>query len=167
MKDSLIIFGVVALFIAYTLSTRKEGFFDLSGYNKPIKSINEKTKNILTNMYKPVIGITNDDVNIVVKETQKYISEQTGHCVNIIETNKIEKFTGPNKSVLYKARFMVLVRDVGFPYAFGIDIEILNGKVVKGVTQSYDTSNQGVAEEKKGNFEDIEKFYDSKIKEVS
>jgi hypothetical protein len=61
---------------------------------------------------------------------------------------------------------MALVKDVGFPYVFGVDIDVLDGKVIKAYTQSSDTSNQGVAEEKQGNFEDIEKYYDSKIKDV-
>lgn len=166
MKEDLIIFGLIALFIVYTLSKQKEGFFDISGYNKPLPEINQKSDNNLSE-YKSVgeKGITNDDVEVAVAATQKYISEKSGKCVHVIETNKIDKLIGPRDSVLYKCRFMMMVKE-GFPYAFGVDSEILDGKVIKALTQSFDTSNQGVAEQKKGNFEDIEKYYDSKIKDV-
>jgi len=166
MKDDTIIFGLIALFIVYMLTKKKEGFFDMSGYNKPIQGLDEKTSDVPMSSYKMVSGVTNDDINTVVEATHKYLTEKTGHCVHIIETNKMEKYTGPRDSVLYKARFMGLVKDVGFPYAFGIDIEVLNGDVIRALTQSSDTSNQGIAEEKPGNFEDIEKYYDSKIKDV-
>jgi len=166
MKEDTIIFGIVALFIVYSLSKKKEGFFDMSGYNKPIHGLNEKKTDVPMSMYKMVTGVTNNDINTVVTSAHKYLQEKTGHCVHIIETNKMEKFTGPRNSILYKARFMCLVKDVGFPYAFGVDIDVLNGEVIKAFTQSLDTSNQGVAQEKQGNFEDIEKYYDSKIKDV-
>ena len=166
MKEDTIIFGLIALFIVYTLTKQKEGFFDMSGYNKSIQGLNEKTFDVPMSSYKIMTGVTNDDIDVVVTAAHTYLKEKTGHCVHIIETNKIEKFTGPRDSVLYKARFMCLVKDVGFPYAFGVDIDVLDGKVIKAFTQSSDTSNQGVAEEKQGNFEDIEKYYDSKIKDV-
>jgi len=167
MKDDTIIFGLIALFIFYTLSNQKEGFFDMSGYNKPLPAINQKSDKPL-NEYKPVSekGITNDDVTVAVSATQNYISEKSGKCVHVIETNKIDKLVGPRDSILYKCRFMMMVKDGGFPYAFGVDSEILDGKVISALTQSFDSSNQGVAEEKPGNFEDIEKYYDSKIKDV-
>jgi len=167
MKDDTIIFGLIALFIVYTLSTQKEGFFDMSGYNKPLPAINQKYNKPLTE-YKPVSekGITNDDVEAAVTATQKYISEKSGKCVHVIETNKIDKLIGPRDSILYRCRFMMMVKDGGFPYAFGVDTEVLDGKVITALTQSFDTSNQGVADEKTGNFEDIEKYYDSKIKDV-
>ena len=167
MKEDLIIIGLIALFILYTLSTKKEGFFDMSGYNTHIPAINRKSDKALSE-YKPISekGITNDDVAVAVEATQKYVSEKTGKCVHVIETNKIDKLTGPRDSVLYRCRFMMMVKDGGFPYAFGVDSEILDGEVISALTQSFDTSNQGVAEEKPGNFEDIEKYYDSKIKDV-
>ena len=167
MKEDLVIFGLIALFLVYTLYVRKEGFFDMSGYSQHINGINEKSDKALGD-YKPVAekGITHDDTAIAVSATQKYISTKTGKCVHIIETNKIDKLIGPRDSVLYKCRFMVMVKDSGFPYAFGIDSEVLDGKVISALTQSFDSSNQGVAEEKQGNFEDIEKYYDSKIKDV-
>jgi len=166
MKEDTIIFGLIALFIVYTLTKRKEGFFDMSGYNNHIQGLDEKTFDVPMTNYKKITGVTNDDIDVVVTASHAYLKEKTGHCVHIIETNKIEKFTGPRDSVLYKSRFMCLVKDVGFPYAFGVDIDVLDGKVIKAYTQSYDTSNQGIAEEKQGNFEDIEKYYDSKIKDV-
>jgi hypothetical protein len=167
MKEDLIIFGLIALFIVYTLSTKKEGFFDMSGYNKPLPGINQKSDKALSE-YKPIgeKGITNDDVAVAVSATQKYISEKIGKCVHVIETNKIDKLIGPRDSILYRCRFMMMVKDGGFPYAFGVDSEVLDGKVITALTQSFDSSNQGVAEEKPGNFEDIEKYYDSKIKDV-
>jgi hypothetical protein len=167
MKEDLIIFGLIALFIVYTLSNQKEGFFDMSGYNKPLPEINHKSDKALSE-YKSVgeKGITNDDVAVAVSATQEYISEKSGKCVHVIETNKIDKLTGPQNSVLYKCRFMMMTKGGGFPYAFGVDSEVLDGKVITALTQSFDTSNQGVAEEKSGNFEDIEKYYDSKIKDV-
>ena len=167
MKEDLIIFGLIALFIVYTLSTNKEGFFDISGYNKPLPGINQKSDKVLSE-YKPIgeKGITNDDVAVAVAATQEYIREKTGKCVHVIETNKIDKLRGPRESVLYRCRFMMMVKDGGFPYAFGVDSEVLDGKVISALTQSFDSSNQGVAEEKPGNFEDIEKYYDSKIKDV-
>lgn len=167
MKEDLIIFGLIALFLVYTMSNKKEGFFDMSGYNKHIPGINQKSDKPLSE-YKSIgeKGIVNDDIAVAITATQKYISDKTGKCVHVIETNKIDKLVGPRESVLYKCRFMVMVKDSGFPYAFGVDSEILDGKVISALTQSFDTSNQGVAEEKHGNFEDIEKYYDSKIKDV-
>jgi hypothetical protein len=149
------------------MSNKKEGFFDMSGYNKPLLGINQKSDKALSE-YKPIgeKGITNDDVAIAVTATQQYISDKTGKCVHIIETNKIDKLIGPRNSILYKCRFMMMVKDGGFPYAFGVDSEILDGEVISALTQSFDSSNQGVAEEKPGNFDDIEKYYDSKIKDV-
>lgn len=167
MKEDLIIFGLIALFLVYTISNKKEGFFDISGYNKPLPGINQKSDKALSE-YKPVSekGITNDDVAAAVSASQQYISEKTGRCVHVIETNNIDKLRGPRDSILYKCRFMMMVKDGGFPYAFGVDTEVLDGKVISALTQSFDSSNQGVAEEKPGNFEDIEKYYDSKIKDV-
>ena len=167
MKEDLIMFGLIALFLVYTLSNQKEGFFDMSGYNKPLPGINQKSEKSLSD-YKIISekGLVNDDVAIAIKATQEYISAKTGKCVHVIETNKIDKLVGPRDSILYKCRFMMMVKDGGFPYAFGVDSEVLDGKVISALTQSFDSSNQGVAEEKPGNFEDIEKYYDSKIKDV-
>ena len=167
MKEDFIIFGLIALFIVYTMSNNKEGFFDMSGYTKHVPGLNERSENALSE-YKSVIekGINNDDIAVAIAATQEYLSEKTGKCIHIIETNKIDKLIGPRDSVLYKCRFMGMVKDGGYPYAFGMDIEVLDGKVITAVTQSIDSSNQGVAEEKQGNFEDIEKYYDSKIKDV-
>jgi hypothetical protein len=166
MKDDLIIIAIICIFILYTLYPKKEGFFDTSGYNKPLNNIDQKSNRLLTGTYKIVSGITNDDVSEAVTATEKYLSKITGRCVYIIETNKIEKSMNERESVLYKCRFMVMVKDSGFPYAFGVDIEVLDGEVITALTQSFTSSSQAVVEEKEGNFEDIEKFYDSKIKDV-
>jgi len=166
MKDDLIIIAIICIFMLYTLYPKKEGFFETSGYNKPLNIIDHKSTKSLTGTYKSVSGITNDDIAEAVTAAEKYLSKTTGRCVYIIETNKIEKSVNEKDSVLYKCRFMVMVKDSGFPYAFGVDIEVLDGEVITARTQSFTSSSQAIVEEKEGNFEDIEKFYDSKIKDV-
>ena len=166
MKDDLIIIAIICIFMLYTLYPKKEGFFETSGYNKPLNNIDRTSKEPLTGTYKSISGITHDDVAEAVSSAEKYLSKTTGRCVYIIETNKIEKSMNEKESVLYKCRFMVMVKDSGFPYAFGVDIEVLDGEVIAASTQSVTSSSQDIVNEKEGNFEDIEKFYDSKIKDV-
>lgn len=147
--------------------TRSEGFvemFGFSGYsapkNAPELSINNSNIDV-SNFINVKGGLTHDDVNSAVTTLTSFIKKSTDLCIYPIETNKIEKFINPETaSELVKVRFMYMVTNTGFPFVFGVDAEILDGKVVGANTQEiYKNGKEEMSSDNFLPFSEIENFH--------
>jgi hypothetical protein len=105
--------------------------------------------------------MTHDDINNVVRTVTDFVSNHTKLCLYPIETNKIEKFINPESaSEIVKVRFMYMVTSTGFPFMFGVDAEILDGKVVTAKTQElYKGGKKEMSSDNFLPFSEIENFH--------
>ena len=160
-----LIFFVMIVFLL--LQPKKENFvemFGFSGYNTPIGSpeLNVRKSNVRNSDYVPVkSGMTHDDINSVVRTVTDFVSKETKLCLYPIETNKIEKFINPQSaSEIVKVRFMYMVTSTGFPFMFGVDAEVLDGKVVTAKTQElYNGGKKEMSSDNFLPFSEIENFH--------
>ena len=137
----LIVLLLIVLYIL--LSPRKEGFkeiFGLSGYNKPVDHVNIQFKDTQFDGAGEVDltdseGVSNDDVNMVLNTLEPFIKKETNLCVHPIETNRIRKFKNDKGVIFFKCRFMYVTTNTSFPFSFGVNALISNGKVVSASTQ--------------------------------
>lgn len=133
---------LILVLVFLMFQTKTENFveqFGFSGYTPPreVPSLKSGKPVSDTTKFLPVAGgMTHDDINDAVSELTKYVNKESGLCVYPIETSKIQKSINPETgTVLVKARFMYMTQNTGFPFVFGVDAEILNGKVVVANTQ--------------------------------
>lgn len=81
-------------------------------------------------------GLDNDDVNTVTVIAKKFLDGHLKKCVVPLETNVIKKYKKKDSNIVkYESRFMFVVGDSEFPYGFGCDITVVDGKVVKALSQ--------------------------------
>lgn len=133
---------VAALIVAVILLlcfTKREKFvemFGFSGYTKPTLDVGINYGSSVADTFVLQKGaITPDMIQKAVLPTQAFVKEKTGLCVRVIETNKFERYLNEKNQELFKCRFMMTTTSVGFPFGLGIQVEVLNGKVVSAQTQ--------------------------------
>lgn len=84
-------------------------------------------------------GLDNDDVNRVTVAAKQFLDDHLKKCVVPLETNVIKKYTKKGSNMVkYESRFMFMVGDSEFPYGFGCDITVVDGKVVKAQSQQFE-----------------------------
>lgn len=146
-KNHLIILAILG--VTYYLCTRgrTESFTEIfggSGYKTPVLEVNidydngQSTSGFKLNMSE---GISADDVSMCTVQASKLIKEKTGLCSTVIETNKIQLFTNEQGDKLFKCRFMYMLTSTNFPFGISINVEILNGTLIKGTTQPLRTNS--------------------------
>lgn len=158
----MIVWLLILLIVVFLLTYKRENFdVSFSGYKQPRDvSIHLNRSGVNEKEFEPdVSGITNDDIKKCVEPVVAYIKKDTGMCVYPVETNKVEKFVNPKSgSVLYKVRFMFTVTSSGFPYTFGIDADVLDGKVVVANTQDMYRAGKELSTDNFLPFSEIENF---------
>jgi hypothetical protein len=151
---------VVLLVLVYLISGTSEKFteiFAFAGYKPPkAVEISFVDGRVSTEGFQNVtkVGVTNEDIQTALKATTAFVYEKTGLSARGIETNKFEKFTKGEK-VLYKCMFMFTVMSTGFPFAFSVQSDVLDGKVVSAQSQtmgSIDNEFVPYSEETENNF---------------
>jgi len=132
---------VLLLVLVYLVSGKSEKFteiFAFAGYKptKPVE-ISFTDSGVSTDGFQNVTkaGMTSEDIQVALSATTAFVTEKTGLKVQGIETNKIEKFTKGDK-VLYKGMFMFTRVGPGFPFAFTVQSDVLDGKVVSAHSQT-------------------------------
>jgi len=139
-KLVLFIIIVLGVWVFCKSSPVKEKFVEVfasAGYQKPVNEVtidydidfSDAEFNLQSS------GITHDDIRSCVIPTIELIKKETGLCTTVLETNKIEFYKSIDGRRLFKCRFMMMVKDVGFPFGFGISVEVLDGRVVMAKTQ--------------------------------
>ncbi len=139
-KKTLIILGVICLLLI--CSRKRENFvelFGLAGYKPSITEVNiSYDAGINTSNYKRNINysVSPDETSMCSVQTSQFIRQKTNLCNRILDTNKFDIFTDPeSNSILYKCRFMAMITSSNFPFGISVDVEILDGQVIKGTTQ--------------------------------
>jgi hypothetical protein len=81
------------------------------------------------------VTISPDEMRSCIVPTIELIKKETGLCVAPVETTKIKLYTNTDNRKLFVCNFMFMVTSTGFPFGFGIDVTVLEGKIVKANTQ--------------------------------
>lgn len=93
--------------------------FGFSGHTKPTGSIRlDDPRPDLSKYTKTEASITNDLMQKFVILANSEISKRTGICTYIIETSKVDKYTGDDHDI-YQCVFMV-VKNSGFAFGFSV-----------------------------------------------
>jgi len=135
----LVILGLLALL----MFTKKEKFVELfgfSGYTKPHLDfeIDYASGQVGEGWVLQTAAVTPDMISAAVVPTQDLVKRESGICGRVIETNRYQRFTNEKGQERVKARFMLTTTNVGFPFGFGIEIDMVDGKIVKAQTQPMD-----------------------------
>ena len=141
--NNFVIFSIALLIVCIFClqAPKKEKFVEIfagSGYEKPKDTIDidfnanvDESAFVLQDS-----GINNNEIRECVIPTINFIKKETGLCTVPIETNKVELFKSPDGVKLYKCRFMMMVKDVGFPFGFGISVDVMNGQIIFARTET-------------------------------
>ena len=143
MLNQKIIIILIVLGIVYYVCTRnqKEPFTEVfggAGYKTPVLEVNidydsgDSTSGFKLNTSE---GISADEVSMCAVQASKLILDKTGLCSTIIETNKMQVYTNDKGDKLFKCRFMFMITSTNFPFGISMNVEVLNGKLIKGTTQ--------------------------------
>ncbi len=157
---------LLLIFVLLICQTKSEGFVEMFGFSghsnpKEAPTISVNNNGVDTTNFIPIEGgMTHDDVNSAVTIVTNFITKSTDLCVYPIETSKIEKLINVETgSEFIKVRFMYMVTNTGFPFVFGVDAEILDGRVVVANTQEiYRNGKQDMSNENFLPFSEIENF---------
>ena len=82
------------------------------------------------------VSITHDELRMCLVPTIELIKKETGLCVSPVETTKIKLYENNDNKKLYKCKFMFMTVNTGFPFGFGIEVDVIDGKIIKAQTQS-------------------------------
>ena len=163
---------LVVVFLLFVFQPKRENFqemFGFSGYKKPVTDtdtfLDYSAGNPDMTKFTDVSakdGITYDIVNENIQVIQQFLKTKFNFCVYPIETSKISKLKhNETDSVIYRCRFMFMVTRSTYPFVLGLDVDVLDGKVIRAVTQDV---YKGQAPPKKGleenflPFNEIESF---------
>lgn len=136
---------VVLLLIAALLllmMTNREPFVEVmgfAGYKKPSR-ISADERFDYTGYTEQVAAVTATEIQTMINLVQGYFRE----CVYPLETNSIKKYVksnadGVDSSVAYKCAFTFMTTR-GFVYGFGVQADIVDGKLVGVQTQQMSTN---------------------------
>lgn len=136
---------VVLLLLAALLllmMTNREPFVEVmgfAGYKKPSR-ISADERFDYTGYTEQVAAVTATELQSMVNLVQGYFKE----CVYPLETNSIKKYVksnadGVDSSVAYKCAFTFMTTR-GFVYGFGVQADIVDGKLVGVQTQQMSTN---------------------------
>ena len=138
---------VVLLLIAALLllmMTNREPFVEVmgfAGYKKPSR-ISADERFDYTGYTEQVAAVTATELQTMINLVQGYFKE----CVYPLETNSIKKYvkntsgsTAEPESVAYKCAFTFMTTR-GFVYGFGVQADIVDGKLVGVQTQQMSTN---------------------------
>jgi hypothetical protein len=148
-KKTILLVGVI--FLLLFCFRKRENFteiFGMAGYKPSITEVNiNYNAGIDTSNYKRNIGyaVGPNDTSMCAEKTSQFIKQQTDLCNRIIETNLFEVFTNPdNNTVLFKCRLMAMITSANFPFGLSVDVEILDGQVIKGTSQPLGPTNNKI-----------------------
>ena len=136
---------VVLLLLAVLLllmMTNREPFVEVmgfAGYKKPSR-ISADERFDYTGYTEQVAAVTATELQTMINLVQGYFRE----CVYPLETNSIKKYVksnadGGDSSVAYKCAFTFMTTK-GFVYGFGVQADIVDGKLVGVQTQQMATN---------------------------
>lgn len=136
---------VVLLLLAALLllmMTNREPFVEVmgfAGYKKPSR-ISADERFDYTGYTEQVAAVTATELQSMINLVQGYFKE----CVYPLETNSIKKYVksnadGVDSSVAYKCAFTFMTTR-GFVYGFGVQADIVDGKLVGVQTQQMSTN---------------------------
>ena len=138
---------VVLLLLAALLllmMTNREPFVEVmgfAGYKKPVR-ISADERFDYTGYTEQVAAVTATELQTIINLVQGYFKE----CVYPLETNSIKKYVksnadGVDSSVAYKCAFTFMTTK-GFVYGFGVQADIVDGKLVGVQTQQMSTNGE-------------------------
>lgn len=136
---------VVLLLLAALLllmMTNREPFVEVmgfAGYKKPSR-VSADERFDYTGYTEQVAAVTATELQTMINLVQGYFKE----CVYPLETNSIKKYVksnadGVDSSVAYKCAFTFMTTR-GFVYGFGVQADIVDGKLVGVQTQQMSTN---------------------------
>jgi len=149
-KKTLIIVGItLVLLFCFRKRENFTEIFGLAGYKPSITQVNiNYDAGVNTSNYKKNIGyaVGPNDTSMCAVKTSQFIKQQTGLCNRIIENNLFEVYTNPDdNTVLFHCRLMAMITSANFPFGLSIDVEILDGQVIKGTTQPLGPTNNKIS----------------------
>jgi hypothetical protein len=136
----------IVFLLLFVIQPKRENFqemFGFSGYKKPVTGadtfLDYSAGNPDMTKFTEVTakdGITSDTVNENIQIIQNFLKTKFNFCVYPIETSKISKLKhNETDSVIYRCRFMFMVTSSTYPFVIGLDVDVLDGKVIRAVTQ--------------------------------
>ena len=133
----VVLFVLVALLLL--MMTSREPFVEVmgfAGYKKPSRI--EATKRFdYTGYTEETAAVTASEIQRMIQLVQGYFK---GECVYPLETNSIKKFV-KDSSVAYKCAFTFMTTR-GFVYGFGVQADIVDGKLLGIHTQQLDGNGE-------------------------
>jgi len=112
----------ILLAVIVVIMFRREPYteiFGFSGHTKPTGSIRlDDPRPDLSGYTKAEAKVSNDLMQKFVLLANQEISKRTGLCTYIIETTKVEKYSGAGDDI-YQCMFMV-VKNSGFAFGFSV-----------------------------------------------
>ena len=137
--NTLVVVLLISI-VLFCMCSKKEKFVEIfgsTGYKKPVDNVEVNYDiNFDDSDFEPVDkSITHDDLNKCVIPTIELIRKETGICAVPVETNNITLLENSEGVKLFKCRFMMMVKNTGFPFGFGISVIVLDGKIVSASTQ--------------------------------
>lgn len=142
MNILLIILFVALMFLMVTNQNNgRETFVELfskSGYEKPKDDLQinvDLNFNESGFVLNENASVSHDDVRMCLLPTIELIKKETGLCVSPVETTEIKMYQNEDKK-LYKCKFMFMATSTGFPFGFGIEVTVIDGKITMARTQS-------------------------------
>ena len=135
---------VVLVALLFLMMTNKESFVEVmgfAGYKKPTH-IEADKKFDYEGYTEQVAAVTATELQTMINLVQGYFKE----CVYPLETNSIKKYVksnadGVDSSVAYKCAFTFMTTK-GFVYGFGVQADIVDGKLVGVQTQQMSTNGE-------------------------
>ena len=107
MENTLVIL-VLAVVIFVLACGSREGFIDFgfSGYKKPITNFELKDGDAadLSNYKRDLTKVTPSEISSIISVIQKTAKEQTGQCLDPIQTVYINRYTNPQGGSLFDSR---------------------------------------------------------------
>jgi len=146
MKVSPLLLIIIALFV-FVCCQKKEKFTEIfapAGYTKPTQSptINYDQNFDMSDFKQTSDSVTPDEINTCMGAVVPFVLSQSSLCVVPLDVNKIDVYKNSSGDKLYKLSTMLMVKNVGFPYGFSLDVSVFNSKVIKASTQiTQQTSN--------------------------
>ena len=139
MKVSPLLLIFIAL-VVFVCCQKKEKFVEIfapAGYTKPVDSpeINYDQNFDDSEFNNTSDLVTPDEINTCIQAITPFVLSQTGLCVVPLDVNQIDIYKNPSGNKLYKLSTMLMVKNVGFPFGFSLNVSVFNGKVVKASSQ--------------------------------
>ena len=139
----MVVLLLLAAFLLFMM-TNREPFVEVmgfAGYKKPTR-VSADERFDYTGYNEEITTVTATELQSMINLVQGYFKE----CVYPLETNSIKKYVkssgeGSKPSVAYKCAFTFMTTR-GFVYGFGVQADIVDGKLVGVQTQQMSTNGE-------------------------